>query len=40
MKDINSFDYLEEIETIDINYTNELIKNVFKEDKMVLSVVK
>ena len=40
MKDINSFEYLEEIETIDVNYLNELTKNVFKEEKMVLSVVK
>ncbi len=40
MKGINSFDYLEEIDTIDLNFTNQVLKNIFREDKMVLSVVK
>ena len=40
MKGINSFDYLEEIETIDINFANQVLKDNFKEKKMVLSVVK
>lgn len=40
MKGINSFEYLEEIETIDINFLSEVLKENFKEDKMVLSVVR
>lgn len=40
MKGINSFDYLEEIETIDINFINQILRDNFKTDKMVLSVVK
>ena len=36
---ICSFDYLENIETINIEYLNQLLKDVFKEDKMVLSIV-
>ena len=39
-KGINSFDYLEEISTINIQYVNQVLKNVFKKDKMVLSVVR
>ena len=40
MKGINSFDYLEEIETVDENYINQVLKDNFKEEKMILSVVK
>ena len=40
MKEVNSFDYIEEIEGIDLNYANEVLKDNFKLDKMVLSVVK
>lgn len=40
MKGINSFDYLEEIETVNIDYLNQILNDIFKEDKMVLSVVK
>ena len=39
-KGINSFDYLEEISTINMQYVNQVLKNVFKKDKMVLSVVR
>ena len=39
-KGINSFDYLEEISTINVEYLNQVLKDVFKEDKMILSVVK
>lgn len=39
-KGINSFDYLEEITSINIEYVNQVLKDVFKENKMVLSVVK
>ena len=40
MKGINSFDYLEEIEAVSIEYLNQILSDIFKEDKMVLSVVK
>ena len=39
MKEINSFDYLEEIDGIDDEYVNQVLKQYFIEDKMVLSVV-
>lgn len=37
---INSFDYLEEINTINVEYLNQVLKDVFKEEKMILSVVR
>lgn len=39
-KGINSFDYLEEIETINVEYLEQVLKDIFREEKMVLSVVK
>ena len=39
-KGVNSFDYLNEIESINLDYTQEVLKNVFKQEKMVLSVVR
>ena len=39
-KGINSFEYLEEINTLDVEYLNQVLKDVFNEDKMVLSVVR
>ena len=39
-KGINSFDYLEEIEGITVEYLEQILKDVFKEEKMILSVVK
>ena len=39
-KEINSFDYLEEIGTINEQYVEQLLKNVFVPEKMVLSVIK
>ena len=39
-KGINSFDYLEEIEGITAEYSEQILKDVFKEEKMVLSIVK
>lgn len=39
-KGINSFEYLEEINTINIEYLNQVLKNVFNDKKMILSVVK
>ena len=38
-KGINSFDYIEEINTINVEYLDQVLKNVFDEKKMVLSVV-
>ena len=39
MKEINSFEYLEEIENIDLSFATQIFNDNFKEDKMVLSVV-
>ena len=39
-KGINSFNYLEEIEGINIDYLKQILKDVFAEDKMVISIVK
>ena len=38
-KGICSFDYLEEIEGINVEYLNQVLKDVFNEDKMVISIV-
>ena len=38
-KGVNSLDYLEEYKTVTKEYTEELIKNMFNEDKMVISTV-
>lgn len=39
-KGINSFDYLEEIEGITVEYLEQILKDVFQEEKMILSIVK
>ena len=39
-KGVNSFDYLEEIENINVEFLNQVLKDVFKEDKMVISIVR
>ncbi len=39
-KGINSFDYLEEINAINVEYLNQVLKDVFKKENMILSVVK
>ena len=39
-KGINSFDYIEEINGIHLEYINQMLKDVFKKDNMVLSVVR
>ena len=39
-KGINSFDYLEEIEGINIKYLSQILTDIFKEEKMILSVVR
>ena len=38
-KGINSFDYLDEIDSVSKEYAEQVLKQVFREDKMVLSVV-
>ena len=38
-KGINSFEYLEEIEGINVDYLKQVLNDVFKEEKMVLSIV-
>jgi len=40
MKGINSFDYIEEFGTITKSYTETVMKNVFKKENMVMSVIK
>ena len=37
---INSFDYLEQIDAIDVEYLTQVLNDVFKEEKMVISIVK
>lgn len=39
-KGINSFDYLEEIKGITVEYLEQILKDVFQEKKMVISIVK
>ncbi len=39
-KGINSFQYLDEIKNINVEYLIEVLNDVFKEDKMVISIVK
>ena len=39
-KGVNSFEYLEEIDAITVEYVEQILKDVFKQEKMVLSVVK
>ena len=39
-KGINSFDYLEEIDTVNFEYATQIFKELFEEKKMVLSIVK
>lgn len=39
-KGINSFDYLEEYEQVTVEYANQILKEVFDLEKMVVSIVK
>ena len=39
-KEINSFEYLEEMTTINEQYVEQVLKNVFDDTKMVISVIK
>ena len=38
-KGINLFDYLEEFESLNKEYVEEVLRNVFKEDKKVISII-
>ena len=39
-KGVNSFDYLEEMKGITVEFLEQTLKDVFKEEKMILSIVK
>ena len=39
-KEINSFDYLEEIVTINEQYVEQILNEVFDDKKMIISVIK
>jgi len=39
-KGINSFEYLEEINTINLEYLKQMLKDVFDENNMIISIVK
>ena len=39
-KGINSFEYIEQHESVTIQYAQEILKQVFNKDKMVVSIVK
>ena len=39
-KGINSFDYLEEYEQVTLEYANQILKEIFDLEKMVVSIVK
>ena len=38
-KGINSFDYIEQIGSVNKDYTEQILNEVFAENKMVLSVI-
>ena len=39
MKQMNSFDYIEDFETVTKEYTQEVLKDIFKEENEILSIV-
>ena len=39
-KEINSFDYLEEINTVNEQYVEQILKEIFDDKKMIISVIK
>ena len=39
MKGIFSFDYIEKYETVTKEYTEEILKNIFKQENKILSIV-
>lgn len=40
MKNIDSFDYIERYETVTKEYAEQILRNIFKDENMVLSVIK
>ena len=40
MKGVNPFDYLEEIESVNLKYVNQVLSSIFDSSKTVFSVVK
>ena len=40
IKGINSFEYMDKFEEIDAEYAKQVLKEIFKEDKMIMSVIK
>ena len=38
-KNINSFDYIEKFETVTKEYAEQILKDIFNEDKMAISIV-
>lgn len=39
-KGINSFEYIEEYKTLTIEYVNQILNDIFDENKMVISIIK
>ena len=39
MKGVQSFDYIEDFDTVNKQYVEQMLKEVFDEEKMVMSVV-
>ena len=39
-KGIKPFEYIEEFKSLNINYANEILRKMFKEENMVISIVK
>ena len=40
MKKMNSFDYIEDFDSVTKQYTQEVLKDIFKEENEVISIVK
>ena len=40
VKGINSFEYMDKFEEIDAEYAKQVLKEIFTEDKMIMSVIK
>ena len=40
IKGINSFEYMDKFEEIDAEYAKQVLKEIFTEDKMIMSVIK
>ena len=40
IKDVNSIEYIDKIETIDLEYVNKILQKLFKENESIISIVK